>query len=64
VKSKLYIKGNDGVREYYYQIYNTSGQMVKSGKFENDQTDLSSLLSGAYLVRINNSETIVKIIKE
>ncbi|AZB23822.1 T9SS C-terminal target domain-containing protein [Chryseobacterium bernardetii] len=64
VKSKLYIKGNDGVREYYYQIYNTSGEMVKSGKFENDQTDLSSLLSGAYLVRINNSETIVKIIKE
>ncbi|MGE8556065.1 MAG: T9SS type A sorting domain-containing protein [Chryseobacterium jejuense] len=64
VKSILYIKGNDRVKEYYYQIYNMSGQMVKSGKFENEQTDLSSLLSGAYLVRINNSETIVKIIKE
>jgi hypothetical protein len=38
--------------------------MIKSGKFENEKTDLSSLISGAYLVRINNSETLVKIIKE
>ncbi|MCW3160418.1 T9SS type A sorting domain-containing protein [Chryseobacterium oryctis] len=64
VKSTLYIKGNDKAKEYYYQIYNMSGQLVKSGKFENEQTDLSSLSTGAYLVRINNSETIVKIIKE
>jgi hypothetical protein len=64
VKSLLYIKGNDKAKDYYYQIYNLSGQLVKSGKFENDHTDLSSLISGAYLVRINNSETIVKIIKE
>ncbi|MCT2407844.1 T9SS type A sorting domain-containing protein [Chryseobacterium antibioticum] len=64
VKSLLYIKGNDKAKDYYYQIYNISGQLVKSGKFENEQTDLSSLLSGVYLVRINNSETIVKIIKQ
>ncbi|MGG5209012.1 T9SS type A sorting domain-containing protein [Chryseobacterium sp. MIQD13] len=64
VKNMLYIKGNDIAKEYYYQIYNLSGQLVKSGKFENERTDLSSLISGAYLVRINNSETIVKIIKE
>ncbi|MDP9958439.1 T9SS type A sorting domain-containing protein [Chryseobacterium lathyri] len=64
VKNLLYIKGNDKSKDYYYQIYNLSGQLVKSGKFENEQTDLSSLISGAYLVRINNSETIVKIIKE
>lgn len=64
VKNLLYIKGNDVAKEYYYQIYNLSGQLVKSGKFENERTDLSSLLSGVYLVRINNSETIVKIIKE
>ncbi len=62
VKNTLYINADD--KEYYYQIYNVSGQLVKQGKFENKQTDLSSLLSGAYLVRINNSETIVKIIKE
>jgi hypothetical protein len=60
----LYIKGNDIAKEYYYQIYNLSGQLVKSGKFENERTDLSSLISGIYLVRINNSETIVKIIKQ
>lgn len=64
VKSILYIKGNDRAKDYYYQIYNMSGQLVQSGKFENEQTNLSSLTSGAYLVRINNSETIVKIIKE
>ncbi|SDQ53326.1 Por secretion system C-terminal sorting domain-containing protein [Chryseobacterium soldanellicola] len=64
VKSILYIKGNDKVKDYYYQVYNMSGQLVKSGKFENEQTDLSSLTTGAYLVRINNSEAVVKIIKE
>ncbi|UWX59548.1 T9SS type A sorting domain-containing protein [Chryseobacterium oranimense] len=64
VKNMLYIKGNDIAKEYYYQIYNLSGQLVKSGKFENERTDLSSLISGAYVVRINNSETVVKIIKE
>ncbi|WP_415325230.1 T9SS type A sorting domain-containing protein [Chryseobacterium sp. MMS23-Vi53] len=64
VKSILYIKGNDKVKDYYYQLYNMSGQLVKSGKFENEQTDLSSLISGAYLLRINNAETVVKIIKE
>lgn len=64
VKSMLYIKGNDKAKDYYYQIYNLSGQLVKSGKFENEQTNLSSLISGIYLVRINNSETIVKIIKQ
>jgi hypothetical protein len=64
VKSVLYIKGNDKVKEYHYQVYNMSGQLVKSGKFENEQTDLSSLITGAYLIRINNSETVAKIIKE
>ena len=62
VKDVLYIKATD-VKDYYYQIYNASGQLVKSGKFENTQTDVSALVSGVYLVRINNSETVVKIIK-
>jgi len=62
VKDILYIKAIDA-KDYHYQIYNVSGQLVKSGKFENTQTDVSSLVSGVYLVRINNSESIVKIIK-
>lgn len=41
-----------------------SGQLVKTGKFENKQTDVSSLLSGAYLIRINDSDSVVKIIKK
>ncbi|MDR6464862.1 T9SS type A sorting domain-containing protein [Chryseobacterium sediminis] len=63
VKDILYIEAKDD-KDYYYQIYNMSGQLVKEGKFINKQTDVTSLLSGAYLVRINNSETIVKIIKK
>ncbi|UOU99630.1 T9SS type A sorting domain-containing protein [Chryseobacterium daecheongense] len=63
VKNVLYI--NASVEKgYYYQIYNVSGQLVKSGKFENKQTDLSALVTGTYLMRINNEETVVKIIKE
>ncbi|WP_223608988.1 T9SS type A sorting domain-containing protein [Chryseobacterium sp. OSA05B] len=63
VKDILYIDApeKDG---YFYQIYNMSGQLVRSGKFENGKTDLSALISGIYLVRINNSEKIVKIIKQ
>ena len=41
-----------------------SGQLVKTGKFENKQTYVSSLVSGAYLVRVNDSEAVVKIIKQ
>lgn len=61
VKSTLYINADD--KDYYYQIYNISGQLVKQGKFENKQTDVSSLNQGVYLVRINNAEAVVKIIK-
>ncbi|MCX8534496.1 T9SS type A sorting domain-containing protein [Chryseobacterium luquanense] len=63
VKDVLYIRATDN-KDYYYQIYNASGQMVKSGKFENTKTDVSSLVQGVYLVRVNNSETVVKIVKK
>jgi hypothetical protein len=41
-----------------------SGQLLKSGKFQDGKTDLSSLISGAYLIRINNLDSFIKIIKE
>lgn len=63
VSTILYIDAKDS-KDYYYQIYNMSGQLVKSGKFENKQTNVSSLVSGAYLVRVNDSEAVVKIIKK
>ncbi|MBB4808073.1 hypothetical protein HNP38_003413 [Chryseobacterium defluvii] len=62
VKNTLYINADD--KAYYYQIYSVSGQLVKQGKFESKQADVSSLAQGVYLVRINNAETVVKIIKE
>ncbi|BEV04826.1 T9SS type A sorting domain-containing protein [Chryseobacterium gambrini] len=64
VKEELYIKTPNNIEGYYYQIYNMSGQLVKSGKFENGKTNLSSLITGTYLLRINDSKEIVKIIKE
>lgn len=62
VSSVLYINANDD-KEYYYQIYNMSGQLLKKGKFENKQTNVSELISGVYLVRVNDAEKVVKIIK-
>ncbi|MCS3532408.1 T9SS type A sorting domain-containing protein [Chryseobacterium sp. JUb7] len=64
VKEELHIKAPDYKDGYYYQIYNMSGQLIKSGKFESGKTNVSSLVSGAYLVRINESKEIVKIIKQ
>ncbi|MBK1895097.1 T9SS type A sorting domain-containing protein [Chryseobacterium paridis] len=64
VKNELHIKAPNNNEGYYYQIYDMSGKLVKSGKFENGQIDLSALSSGGYLIRINNSKSIIKIIKE
>lgn len=62
VKNILYISANEK-KEYNFEIYNELGQLVKSGKFENKQINISSLISGIYLIRINNSEAVMKIIK-
>ncbi|SHM87275.1 Por secretion system C-terminal sorting domain-containing protein [Chryseobacterium carnipullorum] len=63
VKDVLHINAPEE-NGYYYQVYNMSGQIVKKGKFENGKTDLSTLTSGIYLIRINDSEKMVKIIKQ
>lgn len=62
VTNVVYIDAVAG-KEYYYQVYNMAGQLVKEGKFVNKQADFSTLQAGAYLVRINNSESVVKIVK-
>lgn len=63
VKDLLNLDAKDE-KDYYFQIYNMSGQMVKQGKFNNKQADISKLPAGNYLIRINNSESIIKIIKQ
>lgn len=63
VQTILYIDARDD-KDYFYQIYNMSGQFVRKGKFTNKQTNVSTLISGAYLIRINDSEAVVKIIKK
>ena len=62
VNNTLYINA-DNNKEYYYEVYNMSGQLVQKGKFENKQTDVSGLVSGAYVIKINDFDTIVKKIK-
>lgn len=62
VTNVVYIDAVAG-KEYYYQVYNMAGQLVKEGKFVNKQADFSTLQAGAYLIRINNSESVVKIVK-
>ncbi|KQR94986.1 hypothetical protein ASG01_03765 [Chryseobacterium sp. Leaf180] len=63
VGNTLYLKA-DAEKMYYFQLYNLSGQLIKSGKFEDMKTDVSSLISGVYLLRINNSESVIKITKK
>ncbi|WP_126652606.1 T9SS type A sorting domain-containing protein [Chryseobacterium aureum] len=63
VKDLLYIKAAEN-KTYQYQIYSISGQRVMAGKFEEGKIDVSALVSGEYLVIINNSEAVIKIIKK
>lgn len=62
VEHTLYIKAVEN-KIYNYQIYSISGQRIQAGKFENGKIDVSDLVSGEYLVVINSSEAIIKIIK-
>ncbi|RQO30448.1 hypothetical protein DBR32_12855 [Taibaiella sp. KBW10] len=63
VNDILSINASDD-KDYYYQVYNMAGQLVLQGKFVNKQTNVSSLAAGAYLIRINNAESVVKIVKK
>ncbi|WP_313093461.1 T9SS type A sorting domain-containing protein [Chryseobacterium flavum] len=63
VKDVLYIETPEN-KNYNYEIYNMTGQLLKSGQFKNKQINVSSLVPGAYLIRINNSEVIEKVIKQ
>ncbi|MCA6067481.1 T9SS type A sorting domain-containing protein [Chryseobacterium sp. RG1] len=62
VRNTLFIKGGTE-KSYQFQIYNAAGQIVLTGQFKNNQADLSALSIGVYLVKINNYETVTKIIK-
>jgi hypothetical protein len=51
VQSKLYVEGaGNGV---IYQIKNTSGQVVTSGRLNAEGINLSRLLSGVYVLEVN-----------
>ena len=63
VDDVLYIDAVKG-EEYEYQLYNVAGQLLKSGKFNQDLLDVSSLTKGVYIIRVNQSEKVFKIIKK
>ncbi|WP_292009276.1 T9SS type A sorting domain-containing protein [Chryseobacterium sp.] len=63
VKDWLYLKAPDK-EDYSYKVYNMSGQLVLSDKFFNGKTNISSLVSGIYLVQINESNKVIKIMKQ
>lgn len=59
----LMINGK-AIESYYYQIYDTTGKLILEGKFINNQINLSQLKAGLYLIRINDSKDLTKIIKK
>ena len=63
VTSLLYIDAQKG-QEYSYQLFDMSGKMIKADKFNGDQTNLSSVPAGVYLIKISNTDKVYKIIKK
>ena len=45
-------------QEYQYEIYDTLGKLLQKGSFVNQQEsiDVSSLKSGLYVIKMNDSE--------
>lgn len=62
VEDILYINAKDD-KEYHYQIYNVSGQLIMDGQFEERRVNVSILPAGNYWVRINGAEVMIKMIK-
>lgn len=63
VTDVLSVSGNFN-ETYYYQVYDMTGRLVSKGKFVNNQVNLSELRAGVYLIRINDSKELTKIIKK
>lgn len=63
VNDILNINGNDK-ETYYYQIYDMTGILISQGKFNNNKINISSFRPGIYLIRINDSKELTKIIKK
>ncbi|WP_350029959.1 T9SS type A sorting domain-containing protein [Chryseobacterium sp.] len=62
--TKPNIRNPEDGYHFAHKSYNIVRQLVKKSKFNNKQTNISELSTGTYLIRINKSESIVKIIKQ
>ncbi|MGV0757427.1 T9SS type A sorting domain-containing protein [Empedobacter brevis] len=63
IRDILMINGK-ATENYYYQIYDMTGKIISSGKFIQNQINLSTLRPGIYFIRINDSTALTKIIKK
>ena len=63
VNDILNINGNSN-EDYFYQIYDLTGKVISKGKFINNKINVSQLKAGIYLIRINDSKEVTKIIKK
>lgn len=45
------------------EIYDVNGRLVEAQKVQNNKTDLNTLQSGTYIIKINNSQSF-KVIKK
>jgi len=63
VNDILNINGNSN-EDYFYQIYDLTGKVISKGKFINNKINVSQLKTGIYLIRVNDSKEVTKIIKK
>lgn len=59
----LMINGKSN-ENYYYQMYDITGKIILEGKFINNQIKVDFLKPGVYLIRINDSKELTKLIKK
>jgi hypothetical protein len=60
----LYISSKNGTTIFNFKIYEQSGRILKTGKFINNELDISFLPTGVYHFVINNASTSIKVIKK
>lgn len=54
----------DGLKDQDFKIYNTAGQLVKSGLMKQGIMDVKKLTKGTYIVKLKEKEESVKFIKK
>lgn len=54
----------DGLKDQDFKIYNTAGQLVKSGFMKQGLIDVRDLIKGTYILKMKEKEESLKLIKK